>query len=158
MNKHCLDQTALLGVERLYKPTSRMEFEEDLTGTFFALQQKLYYWPLNTTSPRRWWSSALPQWMWNHSDDYVEPQKDRLLLLGASGEPFGYPTAHFARPDALKDGRNAFYSFWDGRVYVSPEAEVPSVAGLQACLLPAAELTQIQETEVYGRATRAGLS
>ena len=133
----------------------RTDFQEDASGTFFALQQKLYYWPLHEVSPRRWWYSSLPQWMRNHSDDEAEPQKNRLLLTASTGEPFGYPTAHFARPDALRDPRNAFYAFWEGRVYISPAPQ--GVAGLQACLLPAAELSQGQEAEIRGRATRAGL-
>lgn len=148
------------------------EFEEDLEGQIFSLQLEFYYWPSNSTSPRRWWFLPLPDWMREYSDGLANPQKNRLLLLNDLGDPFGYPTSHFARPDALRDLTLSFYAFWDGMVYISPQhqhdASDPRPRGvpmymheslwLEACLLPEAELSQTQEAEVYARARQAGLS
>ena len=83
------------------------------------------------------------------------PKRIACCWRPPQGSPLGIPRPTSRGPDALRDPRNAFYAFWEGRVYISPAPQ--GVAGLQACLLPAAELSQGQEAEIRGRATRAGL-
>ena len=147
-------------------------FQEDVTGSFLQLQQKLYHWPIGASSERRWWLASLPESMRQHSDGDAVPQKNRLLLVTRSGEPFGYPTAQFARPDSVRDLRLSLYSFWEGLAYVSPgqvtvgpsprgvpwedRAQEP-LSGLQACLLPVAELSPAEEAEIRARGHEAGL-
>ena len=139
------------------------KFEEDVEGKFFSLQQRLYYWPPGESCERRWWFSPLPEWMRDHSDGEANPQKNRLLLITRSGEPFGYPAAHFARPDSLRDVRLSFFAFWEGRAYMSPGQRAGNggllkTSGLKACLLPVAELSREEEQEIVARAQQAGLS
>ena len=149
-----------------------VDFREDLTGNFTRLQQKFYHWPQDASASRRWWFSSLPEPMREHSDGDTDPQKNRLLLVTKSGEPFGYPTSHFARPDSVRDLRLSLYAFWDGLAFVSPGEigkvpEAPAargvpwtsedISGLQVCLLPPAELSSEQEQEIYSRGRQVGL-
>lgn len=157
-----------------------LEFQEDFTQTLPLLQQSLYHWPetMQETMERRWWISRLPDWMRNYSDGNDNPQKDRLLLIRKSGEPFGYPSAQFARPDSIRDLRLSLYAFWEGFAYISPGTpddwmgdSIPKgvpfrVKGdtadtdtqLRACLLPLAEVSLQQEAEIRVLATEAGLT
>ena len=154
-----------------------LEFQEDFTQTLPLLQQSLYHWPPQMEETmRRWWFSKLPDWMRNYSDGNDNPQKDRLLLIRKSGEPFGYPSAQFARPDSIRDLRLSLYAFWEGFAYISPgnpddrtgdsipkgvpfrvKGDIRDTDTLQACLLPLAEVSLQEEAEIQVLATEAGL-
>eukprot|EP00928_Gymnodinium_smaydae_P087839 TRINITY_DN72031_c0_g1_i1.p1 TRINITY_DN72031_c0_g1~~TRINITY_DN72031_c0_g1_i1.p1 ORF type:complete len:484 (+),score=47.61 TRINITY_DN72031_c0_g1_i1:38-1453(+) len=139
-------------------------FEEDRSGSIASVQRRFYYWSdeggegvtsARMASKRRWWKSQLPKSFVEYSDDMVQPQRDRLLLVDADGVPFGYPTAHFARPDALADHSLTLHAFWEGMAYVSPgETAIDSIKGLQACLLPSAVLSESEDAAIRVAAER----
>lgn len=141
-------------------------WREDARGEFFRVQGTLFHWPQGAVSPRSWWVAELPRSMLEHSDGMKGPQRDRLLLVTEAGEPFGYPSAQWARPEATRDPGLSLFGTWEGEVYASPAElalgggplppPLEALAGLRVCLLPDAELSPEEVATVRAQSAEMG--